>query len=178
MVAVVIILITILFISIIIYPNIFILHVSNVFLCSAFIFLLDFHRYFDWIRIYWCTWLDVVMELQEIYIQVFRLMFQTDSWWERKSTICSPWIVQEGMGSNWKNTKYFPTMISKSFVQYCFYGGVSNTELLSSFLNYVSRNERILIEKLLSDEANNDHFLGDEFLDFLDQFKWRTKVSK
>ena len=28
---------------------------------------------------------------------------------------------------------YFPAMISKSFVQYCFYGDVSNTELLSSF---------------------------------------------
>ena len=36
----------------------------------------------------------------------------------------------------------------------------------------------MLIEKLLSDEANNDDFLGDEFLDFLDQFKCRTKVSK
>ena len=36
----------------------------------------------------------------------------------------------------------------------------------------------MLTEKLLSDEANNDHFLEDEFLDFLDQFKWRTKVSK
>ena len=33
-------------------------------------------------------------------------------------------------------------------------------------------------EKLLSDEANNDDFLGDEFLDFLDQFKCRRKVSK
>ena len=69
-------------------------------------------------------------------------------------------------------------MISKSFVQYCFDGDVSNTELLSSFLNYVSRDERILIEKLLSDEANNDDSLGDEFLDFLDQFKCRAKVSK
>ena len=36
----------------------------------------------------------------------------------------------------------------------------------------------MLTEKLLSDEANNDHFLEDEFLDFLDQFNWRTKVSK
>ena len=31
--------------------------------------------------------------------------------------------------------------------------------------------------KNLSDEANNE-FLGDEHLDFLDQFKCRTKVSK
>ena len=64
------------------------------------------------------------------------------------------------------DTGYFPTMISKSFVQYCFYGDVSNTELLSSFLNYVSRDERMLIEKLLSDEANNDDFLGNEFWTF------------
>ena len=36
----------------------------------------------------------------------------------------------------------------------------------------------MLIQKLLSDEANNNDFLGDEFFDFLDQFKCRTKVSK
>ena len=36
----------------------------------------------------------------------------------------------------------------------------------------------MLIEKLLSDEANNDYFLGDEFLDFLVQFKCRRKISK
>ena len=36
----------------------------------------------------------------------------------------------------------------------------------------------MLIEKLLLDEANIDDFLEDEFLDFLDQFKCRTKVSK
>ena len=36
----------------------------------------------------------------------------------------------------------------------------------------------MLIEKLLSDEVNNDDFLGDEFFYFLDQFKCRTKVSK
>ena len=36
----------------------------------------------------------------------------------------------------------------------------------------------MLIEKLLSDEANNDSFLGDGFLDILDQFKCRTKVLK
>ena len=36
----------------------------------------------------------------------------------------------------------------------------------------------MLIKKLLSDEANNDEFLGDELLDFLGQFKFRTKVSK
>ena len=33
-------------------------------------------------------------------------------------------------------------------------------------------------EKLLSDEANNDDFLGDASLDFLDQFKCRRKISK
>ena len=36
----------------------------------------------------------------------------------------------------------------------------------------------MLVEKLLSDEANNNDFLEDEFLDFLDRFKCRTKVSK
>ena len=36
----------------------------------------------------------------------------------------------------------------------------------------------MLIEKILSDEANNDDFSGDEFLDFLVQFKCRRKISK
>ena len=82
------------------------------------------------------------------------------------------------LAKGFNDTGYFPTMIRKSFVQYCFYGDVSNTELLSSLLNLASRDERMLIEKLLSDETNNDYFLEDEFLDFLDQFKCRTKVSK
>ena len=77
------------------------------------------------------------------------------------------------LAKGFNDTGYFPTMISKSFVQCCFYGDVAVI-----FLNYVSRDERMLIEKLLSDEANNDDFLEDEFLDFLDQFKCRTKVSK
>ena len=37
------------------------------------------------------------------------------------------------LAKGFNDTGYFPTMISKSFVQYCFYGDVSNTELLSSF---------------------------------------------
>ena len=82
------------------------------------------------------------------------------------------------LAKGFNDTGYFPAMISKSFVQYCCHGDVSNTKLLSSFLNYVSRDERMLIEKLLSDEANSDDLLGDEFLDFLYQFKCRTKVSK
>ena len=65
--------------------------------------------------------IDFNMELQEIYILVFGLMFQTVSL-------------------------------------------------------FVSRDERFLIEKRLLDEANNDDFLGDEFVDSLDQFKYRTKV--
>ena len=81
--------------------------------------------------------LDVMMELQEIYLKIFDWCFkQSLHWWERKSTICSPWLVQEEIGRSWKNTSkriyndtgYFPTIISKSFVQYCFYGDVSGTQ--------------------------------------------------
>ena len=48
------------------------------------------------------------------------------------------------LAKGFNDTGYFPTMISKSFVQCCFYGDVSNTELNSSFLNYVLRDERML----------------------------------
>ena len=81
------------------------------------------------------------------------------------------------LAKGFNDTGYFPTMISKSFVQYYFYGDISNTELLSSFYNYVSR-VSVVNWKILSDEANNDDFLGDEFLDFLGQFKCKRKVSK
>ena len=85
--------------------------------------------------------LDLVMELQEIYIQVFRLMFQTVSSFVRKK---APFVLHDLYKREWEaigkilakgfnDTGYFPTMISKSFVQYCFYGDVSNTELLPSF---------------------------------------------
>ena len=138
-VVVVIILITILLISIIIiYANVFILYLTNVFLYNAFIFLLDFYWYFNWTRIYWCTskrrgWTWWWSSKRYIFKFLDWCFKQSLHWCERKSTICLPWFVQEEMRSNWKNTRYFPTTISKSFVQYCFYGDVSNTELLSSF---------------------------------------------
>ena len=132
--------------------------------------------------------LDVVMELQEIYVQVFGLLFQTVPSLVRKKERV-PFARHDLYKKEWKtigkilakgfnDTGYFPTMISKSFVQDCFYGDVSNTASLSSFLNYVSRDECMLIEKLLSDEANNDEFLENEFLDVLEQFKRKTDVSK
>ena len=98
--------------------------------------------------------LDVVMELQEIYVQVFGLLFQTVPSLVRKKERV-PFARHDLYKKEWKtigkilakgfnDTGYFPTMISKSFVQCCFYGDVSNTELNSSFLNYVLRDERML----------------------------------
>ena len=68
----------------------------------------------------------MVKELQEIYIQVGKIL--------TSKRVC--------------DTGHFPTLISKSFVQYCFYADVSSTALVSPFLNYVSREECMLIQKL------------------------------
>ena len=40
--------------------------------------------------------------------------------------------IRKILAKGFNDTGYFLTMISKSFVQYCFYGNASNTELLSS----------------------------------------------
>ena len=144
MVAVVIILITILFISIIIYASIFIQHLTNVFLCNAFIFILDFHWYFDWIDIYWCTWKRrgwawwwsckrYIFKFLDWCFSLFigekeRVPFVRHDLYKKK------WeAIRKILAKAFNDTGYFPTMISKSFVQSCFYGDVSNTELLSSF---------------------------------------------
>ena len=85
------ILITILFISIsIIYANIFLQYSTNVFLCNAFIFplvsidTLIQYLFIDLLMHVEKKRLDVVMELQEIYIQDFGLIFQTVSSMVRK----------------------------------------------------------------------------------------------
>ena len=128
--------------------------------------------------------LDMVMELQEtcssFWIDVSNSLFIGEKEivsFVRHDLYKKEWeALGKILAKGFNDTGYFPTMINKSFVQYCFYGNVSNTELLSCFLNYVSRDERMLIEKLLSDETNNDDLLEDEFFDFLDQFKYRTKI--
>ena len=42
-------------------------------------------------------------------------------------------VIGKILAKGFNDTGYFPKMISNSFVQYCFYGDVSNTELLPSF---------------------------------------------
>lgn len=82
------------------------------------------------------------------------------------------------LAKGYNDADYFPIVLSKSFMCYCLFGDVSNEDLLASFLNYISHDERLLVEKVLSKEATDDDFLSDEFLDLLEQFKSRSKVTK
>ena len=122
---------------IIIYANIFIQYLTDMFFLQRLYIFLAIHWYFDWIRFIDARGKAEVGRgdgvARDIYSS-FCIYVSNSHWSEKKNTICSPWFVQkEILAKEFNDTRYFPTMISKSFVQYCFYGEVSNNELMSSF---------------------------------------------
>ena len=45
---------------------------------------------------------------------------------------------------------YFPTVLSRCFINYCLFDSVTDEELIESFKNYVSADERVLISDILT----------------------------
>ena len=75
-------------------------------------------------------------------------------------------------------TNFFRTVLSEAFVLYCLFGSVEKCTMISSFLLYLSCDERVLVEKISNQSTEEEFFTCKEFLDFLDQFKCRSKVTK
>ena len=75
----------------------------------------------------------------------------------------------------YKDNGYFPVVLSKSFVSYILFDQNSEKDLLNSFKNYLSPDERKLIDNVLE---NDDVLDSDEFSDLLEQFKCRTLVKR
>ena len=76
------------------------------------------------------------------------------------------------------DTRYFTTMLSRAFVNYCLFEDVECDDLIFSFRQYVSSDERQVLQQTLSTTENeHDVFPSDELLELLDTFKCRTKVS-
>lgn len=60
-------------------------------------------------------------------------------------------------------------MISKCFISFCLFGVTSEEDLIASFLNYISKDERELLDSILVDNVEDEGiFVGDEMLDFLE----------
>ena len=76
------------------------------------------------------------------------------------------------------DTGYFPIYLSKAFVCYCIFGEVSSGELINSFKFYLSADERETVSKALEAEETDTIYESDEFMDLLDQFKCRSRVTR
>ena len=77
------------------------------------------------------------------------------------------------------DAQYIPLVISKSFISFCLFGNTSDEDLIASFLNYISKDERELLNSVLNDNVEDEgKFVQDEMLDFLEQFKCRTLLTK
>lgn len=75
------------------------------------------------------------------------------------------------------DTGYFPSNLSKAFINYCLFGETSSEVLIESFKNYVSADERQLLLTAL--EGNEEAiYSSDDMLDFLDVFKCRSALTK
>ena len=74
--------------------------------------------------------------------------------------------------------EYFPTILAVAFVHYCLFGKVDQETMLESFKMYLSSSERELIDKALQSDTDDGFFLSDEFMEFLEQFKCRSRVTK
>ena len=69
-------------------------------------------------------------------------------------------------------------MVSEEFLVDSIYGEVDEEILVDSFLNYICEDERETVQNVLAIYAKESIFESEDFLDILDRFKCRSKVTK
>lgn len=74
------------------------------------------------------------------------------------------------------DTEYFPTFLSKAFLVFCLHSEVSDDLLVASFLNYLSTDERTMLQNVLKTK-DIEILNSDEFLEFKEQFGCKTHVK-
>ena len=100
-----------------------------------------------------------------------------------------PFVRHDMFEKEWENigkiivkgyidTGFFPVILSQAFVLYCLFGSVEKPAMLSSFSLYLSFDERELVKNVLQPNIEEEFLSSEEFLDFLDRFKCRSKVTK
>ena len=87
-------------------------------------------------------------------------------------------IIGRVIVKGYHDLQYFPTILAIAFVQYCFFGKVDEKVMLTSFKGYLSTSETELIEQALNPATDEEFFVSDEFLEFLELFKCRSRVTK
>ncbi|XP_066926475.1 uncharacterized protein [Clytia hemisphaerica] len=87
-------------------------------------------------------------------------------------------IVGKILVKGYRDTKYFPTYLATAFINYCLFNNVSRQCMFQSFDQYLSESDRETIKLALSPNAEDEFFSSDDFLDFLDIFKCRSRVNK
>lgn len=80
-----------------------------------------------------------------------------------------------------RTCQYLPLLLSKTYLSYVLFGepSVTDVNLIQSFMQYISTDERRIIDKCLSEEMdfeNEDE--SDELLDVLKVFDCRSRVTK
>ena len=68
-------------------------------------------------------------------------------------------------------------MKPKAFLIYSIYGKINEEILVDSFLNYICEDEQETIQNVLAIDAKESIFDCEDFLDILDWFKYRSKVT-
>lgn len=65
-----------------------------------------------------------------------------------------------------------------AFLQYCVFGEVSDENLNSSFLRFLSNDESKIISSIFKEDNVREIIQMEEFADFLEQFKCRSLVTE
>ncbi|XP_066918494.1 uncharacterized protein [Clytia hemisphaerica] len=95
----------------------------------------------------------------------------------RHDLFTAEWVaIGKIIYKGYKDVGYFPILICKSFLSFILFGENEEEDLMKSFLNYVSNDEKTLLNEALITQ-DESFFQCDEMLDFLDQFKCRSLVN-
>lgn len=73
---------------------------------------------------------------------------------------------------------YFPTILNKAFVMFCFDEEIEESTLMKSFLKYLSKDEKRLVEDAISENDSAKQAIeSEDFADFCEQFNCRSFVT-
>lgn len=77
-----------------------------------------------------------------------------------------------------KKLRYFPILLSRAFVLYCMSFPIKHEVMINSFKSFLSNQEKDLIETAVKDDVDDEFLLSDDFMELLENFKVRTRVTK
>ena len=85
--------------------------------------------------------------------------------------------ISDMLMKGYYGVEYFPVIISKAVLVYSLYGKVDEEISVDLFLNYICENEQETVQNELAIDAKESIFKSENFLDILDRFKCRSKIT-